>query len=315
MKKSITSVMVFSALFASSAMASGWPEKPITIIVPWGAGGNTDTVARLVAKGLQSELGVNVNVVNKTGGSGVVGHDATKRAKADGYTLGIATVEITMMRHQGMTDLSYEDYTPISRLAVIYGGLQVSKDSPFNTAAELMEFAKKNPGKLKASGSGLNSIWHFNSIGMQLSADMPKDAIKFIPSQGSSAALQELVSGGVDVVTSSPGEAKGMVKAGMVKHLAVMAPEKSGLYPEVPVFKEATPYNWELQAWNMLVAPKGLDKAIQDKLVTAMKKVYASGELDKFARKQGFEVSDLYANDAYKFMAAEDKKFASLLAK
>lgn len=312
MNKTITSVLLTSTLFASSAFAA-WPEKPITIIVPWGAGGNTDTVARLVAKGLQKELGVNVNVVNRTGGSGVVGHDATSRANPDGYTLGIATVEIAMMHHQGMTTLSYKDYTPITRLAVIYGGLQVAQNSPFKTAKDLIDFAKENPGKLKASGSGLNSIWHFNSIGMLRSAGLEDGAIKYIPSQGSSAALQELASGGIDVVTSSPGEAKGMEKAGIVRQLAIMSHDQSKLYKDVPVFHNATPYNWELQAWNMLVAPKGIDQEVEDKLISAMKKVYAQGDLETFANKQGFEVSELYGKQAYKFMADEDAKFESLL--
>ncbi|HCR4082295.1 TPA: tripartite tricarboxylate transporter substrate binding protein [Proteus mirabilis] len=292
-----------------------WPEKPITIIVPWAAGGNTDTVARLAAKGLQEELGVTVNVVNKTGGSGVVGHDAIKNAKPDGYTLGIATVEIAMMHHQGMTNLTYQDYTPITRLAVIYGGLQVAKSSPFNNAQEIIDYAKANPGKLKASGSGLNSIWHLNNIGMLRAAGLPDNAIRFIPSQGASAALQELASGGVDIVTSSLGEADSMVKAGLVKHMAIMSNEKSAFYPDVPLFKEATGYDWDLQAWNMLVAPKGLDKEAQDKLTAAMKKVYASGELAEFANKQGFEVIELYGDDATQFMANEDKKFGEIIKK
>lgn len=252
MKKTLLALTLCSSVFTVPAFAQ-WPEKPITIIVPWAAGGNTDTVARLAAKGLQEELGVTVNVVNKTGGSGVVGHDAIKNAKPDGYTLGIATVEIAMMHHQGMTNLTYQDYTPITRLAVIYGGLQVAKSSPFNNAQEIIDYAKANPGKLKASGSGLNSIWHLNNIGMLRAAGLPDNAIRFIPSQGASAALQELASGGVDIVTSSLGEADSMVKAGLVKHMAIMSNEKSAFYPDVPLFKEATGYDWDLQAWNMLV--------------------------------------------------------------
>ncbi len=139
-------------------------------------------------------------------------------------------------------------------------------------AQEIIDYAKANPGKLKASGSGLNSIWHLNTIGMLRAAGLPDNAIRFIPSQGASAALQELASGGVDIVTSSLGEADSMVKAGLVKHMAIMSDEKSAFYPDVPLFKEATPYNWDLQAWNMLVAPKGLDKEVQDKLTAAMKK-------------------------------------------
>lgn len=313
MKSISAKVVLFATMLFSSTVFAAWPDKPITIIVPWGAGGNTDTVARLVAQGLQKELGVNVNVVNRTGGSGVVGHDAIKRAKPDGYTLGIVTVEIAMMHHQKMTELSYKDYAPITRLAAIYGGLQVAQDSPYKTVNELLEFVKNNPGKLRASGSGLNSIWHLNMVGMLRSAGLPADSVKYIPSQGANSALQEMVSGGIDFITSSPGEAKSMVGAKMVRHLAIMSPEVSPLYADVPVFKEATGYNWTLTAWNLLAAPKDLDPEIQNKLIEAMKKVYESGELKQFANNQGFEVSALYGADMYQFMAEEDKKFGEIL--
>jgi tripartite-type tricarboxylate transporter receptor subunit TctC len=243
----------------------------------------------------------------------VVGHDAIKRAKADGYTLGIVTVEIAMMHHQNMTTLSYQDYAPISRLAVIYGGLQVSKDAPYADVNALLDFIKNNPGKLKASGSGLNSIWHLNMIGMLKSAGLPSDSVKFIPSQGANAALQELVSGGIDFITSSPGEAKSMVSANMVRHLAIMSPDKSPLYSDVAVYKQVSGHDWTLTAWNLLAAPKDLDPAIQEKLIAAMQKVYESGELSKFANNQGFEVSALYGDEMYAFMAQEDKKFGEIL--
>jgi tripartite-type tricarboxylate transporter receptor subunit TctC len=130
MKRALILSIAATSVMASTSAVAAWPEKPIQIIVPWGAGGNTDTVARLVAQGLQAKLGVNVNVINRTGGAGVVGHDAIAKAKSDGYTLGVATVEIAMMHHQGMTKLDDTNYTPITRLAVNLGGIQVGKDSP-----------------------------------------------------------------------------------------------------------------------------------------------------------------------------------------
>lgn len=315
MKMTFVKSLLASSVFIASTALAAYPEKPITIIVPWGAGGNTDTIARLVAKGLQDELKVNVNVVNRTGGSGVVGHTAIKTAKPDGYTLGVATAEIAIMHHQKMTDLSYKDYTPIVRLAVVPGGVQVGKDSPYKDINELLADAKANPGKLKASGSGLNSIWHLNLLGMLKSSGLPEDAIKFVPSQGASAALQELVSGGVDLVTSSPGEAKSMTDAGMVKHLAITSPEKDALYPEIPVYKETTNTDWVVGGWNVLSAPKDLPADIKETLEKAMKKVYASGELQKFSHKQGFNVGELYGSELEQFMLGEDQKFEKLLAK
>lgn len=314
MKKSFVKTLLATSVFFSATVMAAYPEKPITLIVPWGAGGNTDTIARLVAKGLQEELKTNVNVINRTGGSGVVGHNAIKTAKPDGYTLGVVTVEIALMHHQKMTDLSYKDYTPIVRLGVVPGGVQVAKDAPYQDINELLAAIKSEPGKLKASGSGLNSIWHLNLLGILKSAGLPESSVKFIPSQGASAALQELVSGGIDFTTSSPGEAKSMTDAGMVKHLAITTPVKSELYSDIPVFQEATSYQWTLNGWNVLTAPQGLPDEVKAALESAMEKVYATGELQKFANAQGFEASALYGAELEQFMADEDKKFGDLLS-
>jgi tripartite-type tricarboxylate transporter receptor subunit TctC len=315
MKRPLQLSLITAFLISSTSAMAAWPDKPIQIIVPWGAGGNTDTVARLVAEGLQEQLGVNVNVVNRTGGAGIVGHDAMAKAKADGYTLGVATVEIAMMRHQGMTDLNYENYTPITRLAVNLGGIQVASSSHFENAAQLTDYIKNNPGKLKASGSGLNSGWHLNLIGMLDAMGVSTDSVIYVPSEGSSSALMELVSGGIDFTTSSPGEAKSMVEAGMVKNLATMAETNTGLYKDIPVFQQATPYKYAFSTWNTLVAPAGIPKEIQEKLITTMKKVFEDGKLQNFANKQGFEVYPLYGDELRAFMKAEDEKYGKLINK
>ena len=313
MKRTLMSCAVASLLVSGSALAA-WPEKPIQIIVPWGAGGNTDTVARLVAEGLQKELKVNVNVVNRTGGAGVVGHDAIAKAKADGYTLGIATVEITMMHHQGMTALTYQNYTPITRLAVNLGGVQVAANSQFENIVQMTDYIKANPGKLKASGSGLNSGWHLNLIGMLDSMGLPPSAVTWVPSEGSSSALMELVSGGIDT-TSSPGEAKSMVDAKMVRNLATMAEKSAGLYKDLPVFQQATGYKYHLATWNALVVPAGTPEEVSQKLTAAMQAVFAQGKLQEFATKQGFEVYPLYGKEMTTFMADEDARYGKLIAK
>ena len=108
-------VAVASLLIAGNAHAA-FPERPITLIVPWAAGGGTDAVARQIANMLERDLKQPVNVVNRTGGSGVVGHSAIATAQPDGYTLGVMTVEIAMMHHQGLTELTFEDYTVLAKL-------------------------------------------------------------------------------------------------------------------------------------------------------------------------------------------------------
>ena len=153
------------ALFASVALAA-YPERPITLIVPWGAGGGTDATARIIGSLLEKELGQPVNVVNRTGGSGVVGHAAIASAAPDGYTIGMITVEIGMMHWQGLTELSGASYTPIGVVNADPAGVQVRADAPYKNVKDLVAAIKANPGKFKASGTGQGGIWHLAIAGM-----------------------------------------------------------------------------------------------------------------------------------------------------
>ena len=167
-----------------------YPERPITVIVPWGAGGGTDATARILASLLESRLGVPVSVVNRTGGSGVVGHSAIATAAPDGYTLGIVTVEIGMMHWQGLTELTYEDYTPLALYNEDPAGLQVRADSEWTTAQAVLDAVKASPGEHKASGTGQGGIWHLALAGMLAEAgDRPeRGAVGAEPGRGARPA-------------------------------------------------------------------------------------------------------------------------------
>ncbi len=155
---------LFLRAFAAAALAllglvppaafGAYPERPITLIVPWGAGGGTDATARIIGSLLEKDVGQPVNVVNRTGGSGVVGHAAIASAASDGYTIGIVTVEIGMMHWQGLTELSGASYTPVGLVNADPAGLQVRADAPYKNVNELVAAIKANPGKFKASGTG-----------------------------------------------------------------------------------------------------------------------------------------------------------------
>src|SRR5881392_3820523 len=140
--------------FVSPAAFGAYPERPITLIVPWGAGGGTDATARIVGTLLEKELGQPVTVVNRTGGSGVVGHQAIAQAAPDGYTIGLITVEIGMMHWQGLTELSGASYTPIGLVNADPAGIEVRADAPYKTVGDLVAAIKASPGKMKASGTG-----------------------------------------------------------------------------------------------------------------------------------------------------------------
>src|SRR5512134_2933676 len=132
--------LALAALVVSGAAAAAYPQRPITLIVPWGAGGGTDATARIIATLLEKELKQPVNVVNRTGGSGVVGHSAIALAPADGYTIGMITVEITMMHWQGLTDLTPASYTPLALVNSDPAGFTVRADSPFKSVKEVLDF-------------------------------------------------------------------------------------------------------------------------------------------------------------------------------
>jgi tripartite-type tricarboxylate transporter receptor subunit TctC len=296
----LTTVLVFG-----SAQAA-WPERPITLIVPWGAGGGTDATARIIGSLLEKELKQPVNVVNRTGGSGVVGHSAIAGAAPDGYTIGLATVEIAMMHWQGLTELKYNSYTPIALVNLDPAGIQVRADSSYKNVSDVLAAIKANPGKFKASGTGQGGIWHLAIAGMLKDLKMDPAAVPWVPSNGAAPGLQDLVAGGVEFVPCSLPEARSLIDAGKVRSLAIMSPQPSALYPSVPTLKAATGSDWATGAWRGIVAPKGIPKDIETALGAALKKVYDGKEYKDFMAQRGFGVIWALGADFEKFMAKSD---------
>ena len=292
--------------FAAGAAHAAWPERPITLIVPWGAGGGTDATARIIGSLLEKELGQPVTVVNRTGGSGVVGHQAIATAPPDGYTIGLITVEIGMMHWQGLTDLSGASYTPIGLVNSDPAGLQVRADAPYKTANDLVAAIKANPGKFKASGTGQGGIWHLAIAGMLKDLKVDPAAAPWVPSNGAAPGLQDLVAGGVEVVPCSLPEARSLIDAGKVKSLAIMNETPAALYPNVPTLKAATGSDWKLGAWRGIAAPKGIPAEARDKLVAAIGKIAASKEYTDFMSSRGFGVIYAGPDEFAKFMAKSD---------
>src|ERR687892_776828 len=216
-------VLLAAALWlAVSSVFAQYPQRPVQLIVPWGAGGGTDATARIIATLLEKELKQPFNVVNRTGGSGVVGHDAIAKATPDGYTIGMITVEITMMHHIGLTVLKHTDYTPIGLVNADPAGVNVRIDSPYKSVKELLAAIKASPGKLKASGTGQGGIWHLAIAGLLKDQGIDPATVPWVPSNGAAPGLQDLVAGGVDIVPCSIPEARSLIDAGKVKSLAIM---------------------------------------------------------------------------------------------
>src|SRR5258705_6659799 len=313
MTKSMKRLLPAALLVMSLGALAQYPQRPIQLIVPWGAGGGTDATARVIGSLLESELKQPVIVVNRTGDSGVVGHQAIASAQPDGYTIGMITVEIAMMHHVGLTTLKHTDYTPIGLVNADPAGINVRVDSPYKSVKELLAAIKANPGKMKASGTGQGGIWHLAIAGLLKEQGLDPNALPWVPSNGAAPGMQDMIAGGVDVVPCSIPEARPMIDAGKARALAIMDDNPPALYPNVPTLKKELCSNWQIAAWRVIAAPKGIPADVQKTLVSALKKVYDSKEYKEFMASRGFGVVWADPAGTEQFMAASDASLGSAL--
>jgi len=306
-------LLCLSAVLAPPTQAQNYPVRPITMIVPWGAGGGTDAVGRMMAALLEKDLGQPVNVVNRTGGSGVVGHQAIATAAPDGYTIGLITAEITMMHHQGLTQIDGASFTPLGLINVDPAAIQVKADSPYKTLQDLLDAIRKNPGKLKASGTARGGSWHLYLYGLLAELKIDPTTVPWVPSVSNAAGLQELAAGGVELVCGSHPEARALMEAGKVRSLAIMDQRPSELFPKVPTLKAAIGSSWTSGVWRGVGAPKNLPKPVEDRLVAALRKAYDSKEYQDFMHARGFGVKYLPPREFAAFMAKTDAETGALM--
>ncbi len=311
----VTFVLVLSASGLLSRLAEAqakYPARPIQFICPWGAGGGTDRVARMLAVLLEKDLGQPVTVVNRTGGGGAVGHTAGATAAPDGQTLTIVTVEIIMMHWMGLAKITYSDFKPIGLVNVDSAGVNVKADAPWKTIKELLDYAKANPGKLKATGTGKGGIWDLGRAGMLKAAGISVDAIPWVPSEGAAPGLQELVAGGVQVVTCSLPESRPMIEAKKVRALAIMGDKRSDIFPDVPTLKESgIPYS--LGTWRGVGVPKDTPDEVVRVLEKSLNRAVESADFKKFMHDNGFGIMWKPAAEYGKFMAEGDKEMGALM--
>ena len=303
----------FPALSGGCARQTEYPTRPLTMVVPWAAGGGTDAVARVIASLIERDLGKPVNVVNRTGGSGVVGHQAIATARPDGYTIGIITVEIAMMHHQGLTDLTGASFAPLGLVNFDAGAIMVRADSPHATLGDLLQAVRAGPGKFKASGTAQGGIWHVALAGLLDEQRIPPASVLWVPSNGSAPAMLDLVAGGVDIVAASHPEGRSLIDARKVKSLAVLDDQPSTLYPSVPPARQAIETNWTMGAWRGIAAPKNLPADIEARLQAAVKKAYESQEYREFMATRGFGMRWADPGEFAKFMAESDTRMGTVM--
>jgi tripartite-type tricarboxylate transporter receptor subunit TctC len=284
----------------------------VSYIVPWAAGGGTDTISRAMASVLSSYLGQSVNVINRTGGGGVVGHLSLAQSAPEGHTIGAITVELTMMHHMGLTDLVPDSYTPLAMLANNPAAVTVRADAPWNTVGELLDDVRANPGEYRASGTSRGGIWDLARIGMLMAAGLDADAMPWIPSQGAAPAFQELLAGGVDVITAALVEAGPLMNAGQVRVLGVMSDERLEAFPGVPTLKEQG-LDWKTSSWIGVGGPAGMDDDVRDVLSSAIEEAAADSQYVQALERAGYNLQFLAHDEFGRFMAEQDSLNGALL--
>ena len=293
---------------ARPALAQAWPARPVSLIVPWAAGGGTDATGRIVATLLERELGRPVNVVNRTGGGGLVGHTEIANARADGYTIGVITTELSLYRTTGAGAIDWKNYTPIALYNTDPQGVHVRTDGP-RDLAQLMAQIRERPGAVKASGANLGGAAHLGLVGMLNAVGLPATAAPWVPTDGAAPSLQQLTAGAIQLVTTTMPEARTLVDAGQIRTIAIMATQRDAAYPNVPTVKEAIGVDWALGAWRGIAAPRGLPDAITTRLRESMRKVMADPEFTRLMRARFFGIEYVDGPAFGTWLEAADKRF------
>lgn len=284
-----------------AAWAQQYPVRPITVVVPWSPGGSTDLTARALAPVLERELRVPVQVVNRTGGGGAIGHGAIARARPDGYTIGIITLEVVLPAWVGQTKIDASQFTPISLLVLNPVSVVVRRDAKWRSLQELIADVRANPGRYKASGTARFGSYDYARLGFLRALGLQDTALPWVPAQGAASALQELVAGGVDVAFVAIGEASGLVRSGEARYLAFMTERRFPGFVEVPTVKELG-VNWTFASFLMMAGPRGLGGDVVERLDRAVARAVGDGEFIRFMNNANLVVAYLGRTKAKEFL-------------
>ena len=272
------------------ALAQNFPTKPITIIVPFSAGGTTDILARIVGQGLTTELGQSVVVDNKPGAGGNIGGSLAAKAAADGYTLFMGTVgthAINQSLYKKMPFDPVKDFAPLSRVATVPNLLVAHPSQPFKTVKEMIAYAKANPGKITFGSPGSGASPHVSG---ELFKSMTGTDLLHIPYKGSAPAMTDLLGGQTSVMFDNMPSAIQHVRSGKLRPIAVTTAKRSPELPDVPTIAEAGVPGYEATSWFGMFAPAGTPKPVLDKLHAALIKVLNQADVKKKIAEQGGDV-------------------------
>lgn len=302
-------------LAAERAEAQNWPDRPISLIVPFPAGGGTDAFARPLAAQLEKQLSQRILIDNRSGAGGTVGASAAAKAEPNGYNffVGAAHHAIAASLYPKLDYDLTKDFIPVALIAappqvVVVNPAKVSA----KTLAELIADAKANPGKIDYASAGLGTTHHLAGELFKLLAGVN---LNHVPYRGAGPAMQDLVAGHVAVMFDGLGSSANQVQGGQIRALAVAAPSRSDAIKDVPTSEEAGLKGYEVSTWYAIFAPKGTPPEIVNRMAAEIRKALDSDLLKETWKKNGSPTPTLVKDEFGKFVGTEIARWADVINK
>jgi len=308
-----TVAAVLSALAVTGTAQAAWPDRPITIVVPFPAGGGTDTFARPLAQQLGQQLGQSVVVDNRGGAGGTLGAGVAARAAPDGYTffMGGAHHVVAPSIYKKLSYDIQKDFTPVAMLAQPPQIIVVNADNlPVTSVKELIERAKANPGGINFGSAGMGSTHHLAGELFSLKTGIE---LTHVPYQGAGPMLSGLITGQVDVAFDGLGSSASHIRAGSIRPLAVAAAERSPSFPDVPTVAEAGVPDYQVSTWYAMWAPAGTPSDIVDRMAEEIRKALKAPKLKELWASNGSTTPDLTGAKFGEFVDAEIERWAGVV--
>ncbi|CAB3699851.1 MULTISPECIES: Bug family tripartite tricarboxylate transporter substrate binding protein [Achromobacter] len=287
MKKALLAgSLAILALGAAASAHAAWPERPITMVVPFPPGGPTDLVARVLAKQLTDQLGQTVVVENKGGANGNIGMQYAAAAKPDGYTVlyNTSSIALSPNLYRSLAFDPVKDFAPVSSTAVIPLVLLVHPSVPAPDTRTFVQYAREHPGKLSYGSAGAGNVTHLGALLLLRSLEI--DAVH-VPYRGSAPAMTDLVGGQVQLMTNTLNDSLGFIREGKLRALAVTSGARSEQLPDVPTVAETVAPGFEMGAWQGVVVPAGTPAPVIDKLNAEIRRALQSPEMTRQLKAQG----------------------------
>jgi len=310
-RRMVTFILALVGIFLGpiDSTRAVYPEKPITLIVPWPAGGLSDVQARTIAKPLSEDLKQPVIVVNKPGATGVIGTLELEKAAPDGYTIATYAISQLLTQYTSPNPTNMANSVPISQALTGPATITVNADQPWRTLREFIDHAKANPGKIRSANSGKGGSAHIFASAFDREAGIKQTHVPFA---GFAPAVAAVAGGHVEATSIPVGDVAAMAKAGKLRILAIAAENRHSLFPEVPTMKELN-INLVIDAWQGFIAPRKTSPEVIQILDRSIEKALKRPDVVKTFRDQGYDV--VYRNHSafWEWLKAHDAYVRNLV--